>query len=175
MNYLKTSDVKVFPSTKRASKQVSARLMTEQAIVGIVNKLIDTDGFVITKKEVFNDYVAALEHTFEFNIFGYYFNINKLQEIVNLYNDTDGVNEIYGNIQIAETGNYGELFGQDDGGIYQGISFTPTPLVVTENRKVHSLLLLKREDSNSPWYVPDESRIRFEFNSVEPNLDAGEI
>ena len=65
MSYLNTQSINVFPSTKRSNKQVSARLMTEASIVGIINKLIDREGFVITKNEDIYP-----EHSFEFNIFG---------------------------------------------------------------------------------------------------------
>ena len=65
MSYLRTENINVFPSAKRSNKQVSARLMTEASIVGIINKLIDREGFVITKRED-----VRLDHSFEFNIFG---------------------------------------------------------------------------------------------------------
>ena len=175
MSYLHTQSINVFPSTKRSNKQVSARLMTEASIVGIINKLIDKEGFVITKKEDINP-----QHSFEFNIFGYYFIVDSIQTLIDIdsYNDTPEVKEIYGNIIIERTGNYNELWGQDDDDtqLYSGITFSTTPLV-DSTREIHSLLLLKRDtfDTEFDWYVPDESRIRFEFESISPDLDGGEI
>ena len=95
MSYLNTQNINVFPSTKRSNKQVSARLMTEASIVGIINKLIDKEGFVITKNEDIYP-----EHSFEFNIFGYYFIIDSIQTLIDIdsYNDTAEIKEIYGNI-----------------------------------------------------------------------------
>ena len=88
------------------------------------------------------------------------------------------IKEIYGNIIIERTGNYNELWGQDDDDthLYSGITFSTTPLV-DSTREIHSLLLLKRDtfDTEFDWYVPDESRIRFEFESISPDLDGGEI
>ena len=176
MSYLRTENINVFPSAKRSNKQVSARFMTEASIVGIINKLIDREGFVITKRED-----VRLDHSFEFNIFGYYFVIDSLQNLIDLngYNDNPEVMEIYGNIIIEKSGNYKELWGQDDDDDgYTGIQFSTAP-IVDSNREIHHLLLLKRDafdSSELDWYVPEESRIRFDFDSAIPaDLDGGEI
>ena len=174
MSYLKTANVQVFPSTKRANKQVSARLMTEQAIVGIVNKLVDRTGFVITLDENINS-----ASSFEFNIFGYYFKIESLSLITDLFENTT-ITKIYGNIAIENSGDFAELYGQDDDDtlLYSGISFTDTPATKAtslDGKTYYTLLLLKRDVSTvegetiySDWYVPSDSRVKFE-------LDGGEI
>lgn len=170
---LKTTDVQVFPSTKRANKQVSARLMTEQAIVGIINKLVDRTGFVITLDENIKP-----TSPFEFNIFGYYFKIETLRAITELFKDMTNT-EIYGNIALENSGEFKELYGQDDDDtmLYSGISFTDTPTSSTalSDKTYYNLLILKRDVSTvegetiySDWYVPSDSRVKFE-------LDGGEI
>lgn len=172
MSFLNTENVKVFPSTRRSVNQVSARLMTEQSLVSIINKLIDTDGFVITLDENLSNTAC-----FDFNIHGYYFSISQLQDIINLYNDDESVMKIYGSIRIEKpiTNNkYPELLGQDDENLYQGLHITSEPLVDT-TVDVHHLLLLQRDGFEQPWYVPAESRVRFNFDSLESSLDGGEI
>lgn len=178
MSYLHTQDINVFPSARRGNKQVSARLMTEASIVGIINKLIDRKGFVIT---------PALDITptnsFEFNIFGYYFNVNPMQTILDLFDDT--TLDIYGAIIIERTGNYNELWGQDEPDssntnfVYKGIQFLseePTnSLLNNSNQELYYLWLLHRDGIDSNWYVPEQSRIKFEFSSLPPDLDGGEI
>lgn len=161
MSYLATEQVTVFPSTKRADKQVSARLMTEQAIVGIVNRLIDRDGFVVTT----DDELQSDEHVFAFNIHGYYFEISSYAELKALFNDDKNAMNIYAHIFIDTTGNYTELFGQDDNGKYQGLQFSYDGKVKnSNNREEHKLLLLTREAFESRWFVPNESRIKFELD-----------
>lgn len=161
MSYLATEQVTVFPSTKRADKQVSARLMTEQAIVGIVNRLIDRDGFVVTT----DDELQSDEHVFAFNIHGYYFEISSYAELKALFNDDKNAMNIYAHIFIDTTGNYTELFGQDNDGKYQGLQFSYDGKVKnSNNREEHKLLLLTREAFESRWFVPNESRIKFELD-----------
>ena len=55
MAYINTYDkdgtkllVQVFPSSRRVATQSSARMFSEKPVVDITNKLIDTDGFVIS-------------------------------------------------------------------------------------------------------------------------------
>lgn len=164
MSYLATEQITVFPSTKRADKQVSARLMTEQAIVGIVNRLIDRDGFVVTTDdELQGD--SGDKHVFAFNIHGYYFEISSYAELKALYNDDESAMNIYAHIFVDTTGNYTELFGQDDEGKYQGLQFSSNGTVEnSNNREEHKLLLLTREAFESRWFVPNESRIKFELD-----------
>lgn len=163
MSYLQTNTIEVFPSVKRGQNQVSARLMSEQAISGIVNNLIDTDGFIITRN-------ITLEGSFEFNIHGYYFKINNINNLTSQFT-TD--TSIYGIIQIKEEGNYELLQGQDDEGEYQGIEFnssgTPTS-EPEEGVKVYSLLLLSKNANN--WNIPKGSRYKFNYSF---EVDGGEF
>ena len=76
--YIASTNVNVFPSTRRTYTQdFSARLMTESAIARLVNKLVEVDGFVIS-----NTVPAAAEDMFEFNIYGYYFQIKNISSII---------------------------------------------------------------------------------------------
>lgn len=180
MAYLSSENVRVFPSTKRGSKQVTARLLSEQTISSIVNKFLDTDGFVITNEEDF-----ALENPLEFNIHGYYFWVNNVQAIINSLPSTSTL--IYANIILKEEGNYLQLQGQDDetidpttsivtASIYQGLNFTSqTPLQPQADEEVHYLLLLKRDSSESDWYIPADSRYKFTKESLDIEIDGGII
>lgn len=165
MSYLQTSTIEVFPSVKRGKNQVSARLMSEQAISGIVNNLIDTDGFIITRN-------ITSDGPFEFNIHGYYF---KIDHINNLTNQFSTATSIYGIIQIKEEGNYELLQGQDDEGEYRGIEFnsssgpTETPETGT---KVYSLLLLSRTSTSGTWGIDKGSRYKFNYSF---EVDGGEF
>ena len=83
VNYIQTNNISVFPSTRRMNKQVSARLLSEQSIANQINKLIETDGFVITPED--DTSAAGYNPTdpFEFNIHGYFFYIDTANDIIN--------------------------------------------------------------------------------------------
>ena len=75
--YIASDNISVFPSTRRIhSQDFSARLMTESAISRIINNLIDVDGFVIS-----NTAPATAEDIFEFNIYGYYFQVKNILSV----------------------------------------------------------------------------------------------
>lgn len=128
MAYLNSTQIKVFPAVNRSVKYSGdpySRHTSEETISSIVNKLIDTNGFVITQIDENYD-IAAQEH-FAFNIYGYYFNVSKLDNIINLWNEAEwvakgaGTYTIYAKINIAARGKidesanaWHELAGQDE-------------------------------------------------------------
>ena len=104
---LPTSAVTVFPSSQRNTN--SSRLMTEQRIVGLVNNLLDVDGFIIG--------VGGTTDTVEFNILGYYFSCN-LSSIKSSMTDGDS---IWAHIVVSGSSPYKELQGQDVNSNYEGV------------------------------------------------------
>ena len=176
--YSPTDQIKVFPSTRRTYYQISPRLMSEKSITEIINKLIDTKGFVITPDDEETGLVD-LSNEFEFNIYGYYFNINNIQYniIRHIHGTPVADNKIYANIYLDTSGNYGELQGQDvsvpGGFIYQGVTFSDDDLTqALSDPADYSLLLLVYDGTN--WQVPVESRVKFEYNFAL-GVDGGEI
>lgn len=183
MAYLASDKINVFPSTKRGNVQVSARLMSESSMVDIVNRLIDTEGFVITQgstlggASVDDTSPLTLTNSYEFNIFGYYFKIDKIQDITSLFDSTTTVN-IYAKITTSTIDNYIELSGQDVNDAYEGVVFEgktsgqtpPTPASDNE----HILWILTKNSSG--WWVPLDSRVKFVYDFAigvdGGNLDA---
>lgn len=175
MSNIASNLIEVFPSTKRTAEyQKSARQLSEKNLVSIINKLIDTDAFVITSAGI----VTNLTMGIEFNMHGYYFKVSNIQAIIQ-----DGSDSIYANIIVeSDEDGYTELSGQDTGGTsseYNGISFTAnlpdsTALKATQQR--FSLLLLKKEGGN--WEIPIESTVKFLgsriFGAVT-KVDGGEV
>ena len=192
MPYVSTDRIIVFPSTRRMNKQVSARLISEQSLASLINKLIEVEGFVITPD---NGTAQGFDPTqpFEFNVFGYYFKVNAANDILGQFNiSTDS--EIYANIYLdknTETvtngSNYMELAGVDENitptseeatWIYKGVTFSTTNLSqASEDPADHSLLLFKKEvgaGGTSIWVVPVESRLKFVY-TFALGVDGGEI
>lgn len=171
--YINTENISVFPSTRRDNKQVSARLISESSVVSMINKLIDTDGYVITPD---NDEDIIEDSTMlEFNIHGYYFAIAQTSLLRSKFPSS---NNIYANIYLDEVGNYIELQGQDfdnnDVWEYRGVTFSDTDLTLaSENPADYSLWLFTRDEQQT-WQVPLESRTKFTFD-VALGVDGGVI
>lgn len=192
MSFIASSNISVFPSARRMNKQVSARLISEASLANIVNKLIETDGFVITPEPEEGDHVDQgfdPEQAFEFNVYGYYFKVNQASDILDLFND-NSTTEIYANIYLDRSTdpNYVELAGQDDyineagyeQGIlyYKGLTFSNSNLSEAETTPAdYSLLLFERDYVSgvlTDWFVPVESRLKFIY-TIALGVDGGEI
>lgn len=174
MSTITSSNITVFPSTRRAGSKPLARLMSEQALVSLVNKLIDLEGFVISDFETITD-----DSPFEFNLYGYYFRIvNPVTSLGLGTTYTSG--SVYAHIELitstaSDTLEYEELFGQDDNGQYTGLvidnSLNYSP---QHGGIVKTLKLAQLTDSNS-WIVPPDSKIRFSKESLDLSVIDGGI
>ena len=154
--YLSSDKIKVFPSARRnESTDTFSRLMSESTIVSIVNRLIETEGFVITNAYTNNGQL-------EFNIHGYYFNITDSTEIIAAYSGVTNV-VLYASIIISSFAplTFKELKNCDNGGLYEGLvvgdsTTIPTPV---GNEEVFTLAILEKVNGN--WIIPEESKIKF--------------
>lgn len=172
MAKLASDNIAVYPAARRGELNPQSRLITESALVNLINKLIDKQGFVITRVE---DYRS--DSVFEFNIFGYYFKVLHASDITSLFPNPTAHTIIYGKIQLIGIENNPmtnviELEGQDEGGYYTGIEFTTTE--PTESDSVKYLPLLAYE--NNAWEIITSSLVKFtsESNSFL-NIDGGVI
>lgn len=171
--YANSTNIVVFPTTKRELNDRKSRLLTEQNLVDIVNRLLDVRSFVITKNFVYNG-------SFEFNIHGYFFKIANIGTLVDLIVNSELSNGlvlnnntcIYANIHTFVTGDYEELYGSDDNGSYDGVVFTiNNPLSNTDKW----LKILKYSTELEEWVVPSESYAKFSGISLTSPIDCGEI
>ena len=159
-NYLASEIISVYPSARRGITKPESRLVTESALVGIVNKLIDKTGFVIT-----NPFQA--DRAFEFNIYGYYFKVATGQAITSLFPSAATNSTIYGVIHLDSLDpSVVELAGQDEDNVYTGIDFT-----LTEPSSGYWVALLQK--GSSGWVVPENSTFKFDFPDVD--IDGGVI
>ena len=169
-NYIASDNIFVYPSARRGISKPEARLVSESALVRIVNKLIDKQGFVVT--ETFSNY-----GTFEFNIYGYYFKINEGHNITDMFTIVSPNTTIYGKINLTEmSDNFVELAGQDDlvdsTYYFKGIEFTTTE--PTESATVKYLALLTNADGS--WGIVPDSRFKFDDHSFQSlSVDGGII
>lgn len=168
MAYLASGDVTVFPSTVRGNTQRSARLISEENLVNIVNKLVDKDAFVISQD-------AGLEYL-EFIVNGYYFKVN-YSNLIQLFPSS---NDIYASIITGITGDnadkYTVLIGQDSQSNYEGVAFSGTEPAgeLQEGQTRYNLKILTK--SGGSWVIPKESLIKLKgFRIQDINVDGGEI
>lgn len=202
MSYMLDSDrLNAYPSTKRASVN---KLLTENSVTRIINRLIDSDSYVITNGLDGIDYTQDIpvdiwsnnEADFEFVVHGYYFSISKENDasgLMYLINKTGFVfsdnapHTLYGRIFIDKTDSeYPELYGQDDiAGKYQAIKF-----YIDQEDPVYPdggsatdydfydipLVSYTSSDSGSTYNVRVPLSSLFKFNSRSiANIDGGEI
>lgn len=162
--------IKVFPASRRVgSADPFSRLMSESTITSIVNRLISSDGFVITHYES-NYEISGL---FEFNIFGYYIRVDDIEDVLDAFDD---YTSIYASIELDDTATSGlhylQIVGIDDTN-YTGVKFTDTARTGTN---IHCIKLFERTTTSSNWEVPDESYIIFSKDNLSLyDIDGGEI
>ena len=189
-----------FPSTKRASVN---KLMTENSVTRLINRLVDVDGFVITtgledvdfKQDI--DPSAWLNKDFEFVIRGYYFSIAKgsygnglstlLHEINFNPSDTEE-HWVTATIFIDNSDkDFPELWGQEDeDDKYLAITFSIDDNIPTapqasgfdvEDYEAYSFVLVRYMQNDAGTWgvkVPLDSLFKFSSRSIA-NIDGGEI
>lgn len=201
MTYLDKDIINSFPSTKRASVN---KLMTENSVTRLINRLVDVTGFVITNGlndiDFLNDIPIGVWSNnaadFEFVIRGYYFSISKGDQIsgmAKLIKDTGfefpegeaSPHTLYAGIFIDKTDEkFPELYGQDrDDTEYQAIAFytgdedRPTPPDGLVSYEFYEFPLVEyKEQENGSWsrVVPLDSLFKFKSISIS-DVDGGEI
>ena len=165
MAYLASSDVTVFPSTVRGNTQRSARLISEENLVNIVNKLVDKDAFVISSE-------VGLQFL-EFIINGYYFKVNYANLIQQFPYSTDIFASIITGVNADA---YTVLFGQDSQSNYEGVAFSGSEPAgeLPDGQTRYNLKILTKSGGN--WVIPKESLIKLKgFRIQDINVDGGEI
>ena len=200
MTKLDANIINSFPSTKRASVN---KLLTENSITRLINRLVDVEGFVITTgidADFLNDIPIGewnnVGADFEFVIRGYYFSVAKdtapsglakLLDVTGFKNFDDEINHtLFAGIFIDVTDkDFPELYGQDNvSGQYQAISFyndtedKPTPPSEPDKfYKFYELPLVQykqQEDGSWGKVVALDSLFKFKSISIA-DIDGGEI
>ena len=186
--YIKSDKISVFPCANRAgSYNVPSRMMSEYNITNIVNQLVDAKEFVITSA------VSPTQKTLEFNIRGYYFNIEDYNDILSIFTKEDlSGGKIYAVITVTNRSSDGinfvelknnssEIDTSLDGGKttdskFYGIRFQTAPdNSETATTRAYSLLILQKV--NGVWEIPTNSTIRYMTNSGFRSvvIDDGEL
>lgn len=177
MSYLSSNNIKVFPAVRRTGgADPFSRLMSESTITSIVNRLVDYDGFVITRSTQSNKQIAS--GVFEFSIFGYYVKIENVSSLISQFSSASNI-YAYIDLDTSDTNpgqsnnlSYKQLIGQDVDSSYQGIKFESTEPQATSDR--HILHILTK--LNNVWVVPETSYLKFSKNTLALyDIDGGEI
>jgi len=193
-----SKNIAVFPAVNRdieQSNDIYSRHTSEQFLTGIVNKLIDRDGFVITEKEDFNSGLR-----FAFNIHGYYFEIDDLDKIIKTQDAVElpAGAFLYAYIRLEKHGVWTELVGNDatqesgnDGDPttykYTSLTITSVKPVIPETEKDTTFFLtilgktpagesVNKDWNGTGWYVPEDSYIKFDGPSfILDTIDGGDL
>lgn len=152
----------IFPSTKMMAVN---KLITEGSLTRLINKLIDTDTYIIPPADI--DYTSSINvdqvgtlvslpatvtntAEVEFSMHGYYFNLGTFADVLSLFtaDNTKLVAEIYIDNTIPD---YPELAGEVD--TEDSDEYTYTNLV--------KLYLLNETDDSSD--IPEDENIQTEY------------
>ena len=166
MSYLLSPNVEVFPSTRRTFQGTHSRLVTEDALSGLIRGLVSGEGFVSSPLR--SNYSST--DVFIFNIHGYYFatTVGQLTQVAGIDNT-----EVYATITLdpGTSTTYTELKGADIGSYYTGVDFTTTAQSGTDRYCLHLL-----HKDGSTWMVPQDSLIKFSVDDIDiTEVDGGVI
>lgn len=160
MSVLLSRDIHVFPFGNSRSNDPNARVLNEQNITTLVNKLTDKSNYVI-------DYTS---NVIEFVIHGYYVKAN-VSSLIN-----DDLSNLYAKIDIttAEAAtstisppNYYYLNGGDSG---DTSTFTSVDFSTTKPEGNYILHLLERDSSNN-FVVPQVSKLKHNAEAIQAVLN----
>lgn len=161
---VQSNAIKVFPTTKRSDEvDRNARLMSEQNLISIVNRLTGLKSFIINipPEITINASSITIPTNSEFNIGGYYFKFIQPQ-IITFDNN---IKEIGLQITTATSGDFTELQGNDpDGtkGNYSGLKIITS--ATPGNVSSEYLPIIRKYGSN--WAIINDSKL----NIVDENM-----
>ena len=179
---LSSDKITVYPSARRADTRSDARSLREKNYVNIINKLIDSDGFIISQFDPSDNKNTG--KAIEFNIFGYYFKISGGADTI-LYEQPDNWKYLYAKIELDTLlerqenlydGGYTELKGYDNqlDGMYTGLTFVYSDSDLSSNDNIKYLKVF--EKNGDSFKFSSNSYIKFSSFSVENrDVDGGEI
>lgn len=199
MAYLNGDIVNNYPATKRASVN---KLLTENSLTRMINRLIDSDSYVITtgiSDLDFTQDIAVtnwLDRAFEFVIHGYYFAIEKgdrtsgIDHLLDLFPTTEATQgkTLCARIFIDKTDpDWPELYGQDDeSGVYRAVNFVfqDDPVIYPDGAvnesadyTMYQAPLIRYQELDNGTFglrVPLDALAKFGSQSIK-NIDGGEI
>ena len=192
ISYVKSDQIKAFPVVNRntaVSGDKYAKHTSEATLTGIVNKLINSDGFIITPRNK-----IKLDSEFAFNIFGYYFNVSQLQYILdavlkNVSGTGPWLGSVYAGIDLTQNGQWTELAGGDettetgndnkdidpDTYQYKSVKFTTSLEDLANTSHYIELFLLSRTDANTDKSTLPSDDIKLDFSCKDANNNVYEI
>lgn len=187
MSYLDSRRVKLFPSAYRGNTETieydpEAKLTTEYNLTTIINRIVDKDSFVISRK------IEDDKDILKCSIHGYYFSIDLTDESstngTNPLTDFTNAKQIYATIKLQNVeGTYTPgtsstkysllslanqksstlniLDDDKDGFVGLNLSDTKSNLIGT-----YSLLILYWDDIKKSWSIPEESKLKISTDSI---------
>ena len=152
---IESNKIKVFPTTKRSDEaDRNARLMSEQNLISIVNRLTGLKSFIIHMPSISSGNNSITIPTgSEFNIGGYYFKFIDNQTIA----IDSNTKEIGLQISTVTTDNFTELQGNDNdlNGKYSGLKITTSNTIKDVSETY--LPIIRKTKGN--WNIISDSKL----------------
>lgn len=159
-NEIRSNEIKVFPTTRRSDEvDRNARLMSEQNLISIVNRLTGLKSFIINMSSIdIKTNSVTIPINSEFNIGGYYFKFTA-DQIIAIDNS---IKEIGLQINTATVDNFTELQGNDLNGKYSGLIIDTSDTF--KNVSETYLPIIRKYDGN--WDIISDSKLNIIDNDM---------
>ena len=159
---IESGNIKVFPSVRRSDESdLDARLPSEYNLTNIVNRLTNTDSFIVEGLTIVKNLDGAIQLTSgSCNIHGYYFEIKNSI----ILNDIGNHDKVYLKIETetSAVNSFVELVGNDESNnVYTGLQ------IVYRKPETGYYLLLATKDGNGNWINNTQASIRYTSEMVE--------
>ena len=187
MAYFQSSQIKVFPTTKRNDiYDRSARLPTEYNLTNIINRLTSRDSFIIDGLSILSNQLQ----TGSFNIHGYYF---ELKSPYNLSTFNPSENQLLClNLTLKESNVSGSTFieiisgdqnqsSQSSNSDYEGLTIE---VITKEDNQEDPYTTLNSESNfvyhlpiaryiSGAWQVIENNRLKYNSSDLAVNISEG--
>lgn len=176
MSNVYSTSVSIFPLAKnREVDKRASRLLYEDNIANLIRQVVDTEGFIIQEDNIQcsvekknGKYEVNFSGTLIFNLFGYYVRLDSgsawLSTAITV--DDTGVHSIYAQIQIKDD----EIFGQDENGVYSGITLSTALNSDYKNLLLGKFEIDKTDDSLVTWTTDEDAKQKFTLNSFKSSI-----
>ena len=172
MSNIKSTDLKVFPSSGRSpEQQLSARLLTEDNITGIVRGLSNSASFVVSQTVP-----STKGESFYFFLGGYSFEV-EMQSLKAVLTET-GYLEAKLQFSDQDDADLGSVLRVDDSeapnAVFEGVEFTST---TTYSSPSSTTLCLLYRDGGGTFLIPEDSKVRLKTNATDRfiTIDDGDL
>lgn len=171
MAHIYSTNISAFPLAKNRDNNRESNLLYEQNIANIVNQIIDTEAFIVTSniELLFEEGQSAgklklpQNSSLQVSLGGRLFTITSGDYDLELLSGVEKGDSIYLSVQVFN----GEIFGQDDGEVYKGLTITNGDEIPSTHTHLLHLATITNEGE---VVIPETSYLKLNLKSFAPAI-----